>query len=597
MKLKIIRLSLAALVVIVVTVSALIFIGTLPNPLIRLALNDPEHSARYYPKNTKAYGWVTFYPEDGQREQMMEMWERFNEFQAIEDVIERLKEEAAEEGIEEFEQEILPWIGADASLGNFHLGDDNGSDNGEALLFTIAVRDSGKAKDYLDDWSDSQNEDEGTNYDYDRIDGYHTWVDEGEQSVVLANGMIFYLTGGNQELALKQLMVLVAGKEDWTLESNELFQAARDSLPERRFASVFVNIEESKAPQGMFPLYEPYFGGLEEAPFNPDIPAWAAVSAQFIDRGIVLDAVVPNEEGYASSLPNLDKPGEAVAADTVGILSATFEPDVDAWRDQLRNYDLDADDWGFSTEEIYGFMYMELESQEVGRIENPDSVDVLDLGLVLFEEYSGVHLERDILDLLGGTAIVGVSAFDWARLYQDPESETINAVGMLSYTSGNGDALGDSLESLIDFATDEMYMELDFESVDVGGDRNAEILSAESPYIQTSYEPGYVLHDGYLIIGSTISALKDAVAAHSGSIDSLASKKEYQRAMDALPDERQVIAWVDIKALLTEQNTEFYDLDDDEYEVATETVGSLGLSFKADESHFRSSMVITLFPE
>lgn len=102
-----------------------------------------------------------------------------------------------------------------------------------------------------------------------------------------------------------------------------------------------------------------------------------------------------------------DNPAEDVSSDTVGIVAATFDPNLDNWRE---------------------------------------------------------------------------------RLEENLEGETLNVVGMLSYNSGDQDSLAEMIETLTDLLQDEK--DLDIDSVDVGAERDAEVLSLESATIESDYEIG-----------------------------------------------------------------------------------------------------------
>ena len=591
MSVKVIGLIVAAIVVVVSVPVVLIYAGVVPNPLIRLALNPPEHSARYYPDDTLAYIWVSLYPEDGQREQMLEMWDRFNEYDAVADLVDEIEEEMGQEGEFRFEEDIRPWIGADASIGFFQPA----RDSDVVSLFTISVRDSGAARDFFDDWTDYMNDEEGSDFEYSREDGNHVWQDEYDEAHILADDVVLVLDAGGSdwERAFDLALDLANGDEDRTLAEQEEFQAAQEALRDRRFASVYVNFEELAD-------YDEYSGdldGMSETVEISGFPDWGALSVQFVDRGIALDVAVPNEESWGAGLPNLDDPGELVSDRTAGLLAATFDPDLDNWREQLEEVEASNEDVEYAVAEIYQELYWMAQMLDLSisrPAENPTMVDVLDLGLDLFEEYSDVDLEEDLLDLLAGTLVLAVEEFDWEQVEYNPVEETVNAVGMLSYRSGSEEDLADTLEDLVDLIPAEIDMDID--SVDVGADRDAEIFSLESDFVETDYAPGYVLHDGYLILGTTEDALEDAVAARKGDIDDLASWAEYQRAVGALPGDRQVLAWVNLQPFISQMGAEFY-LEEDEYQVLEESIGSVGASFKADDQFMRASMVLTLFPE
>ena len=594
LNLQIIGLAVAAIVVVIVIAVVLMFAGILPNPFLRLVLNDPEHSARYYPRDTLAYSWVTLYPEDGQRDQMMELWDRFNEFHAVTDQIEEWQEESEEEGIFDFEEDIMPWIGADASAGLFEMGQGNGLIG----LFTVAVRNSGGARDFLDDWTEYRQEEMREDFEYARIDGIHIWLDEYGGAFILADDILLIVANDVTERAVEEVLELVRGEQDRNLAETENFRAAREALPDRRFASAYVNLDDLADLADDYYLDE--WSEVAEVADSADLLEWAAFSAQFIDRGIAVDLILPNEDSYAAGLPNLDNPAERVSSETVGFLASTFDANLDNWRERLEDYGSNNEDMAYAIEDTYRNLYREVESQSSRpprQVDDPTLADVLDLGLVLFEEYTDVDLEEDFLDLLGGTLVLAVEEFDWEDVEYSPEEETVNAVGMLSYRSGSEDALADTLEDLTDLVQDQIFIDIDIDSVDVGADRDAEIMFIDSDFIETDYEPGYVLHDGYLILGTTEEALENTVAARRGNNGDLASLPEYQRAESALPDDRQAMAWVNLHPFISQLDAEYLDVNRDEHEVLEDSIGSVAASFKADTQYLRATLVVTLFPE
>ena len=73
---RILAAAVAATIIVIGALAVLVLTGIIPNPILGLFLDDPEDSAQYYPRDTLAYGWATLYPEGGQREQMLDLWDR-----------------------------------------------------------------------------------------------------------------------------------------------------------------------------------------------------------------------------------------------------------------------------------------------------------------------------------------------------------------------------------------------------------------------------------------------------------------------------------------------------------------------------------------
>ena len=593
MNLKIIGAAVATIVVVIGALVALIFTGIIPNPIIGLFLDEPEHSAQYYPGDTLAYGWLTLYPEGGQRDQMLDLWDRFNELPWVEDQVEELLEEFERSSGLTVEDDVMPWIGPEISVG---LLEEGGKPVG---VMTISVRDSGAAKVFLEDWIDYLEDEEGLDFDSDEEDGVLIWIDEIDGlAFALADKVLLTVASEEPEEQLDDLLELVAGEEDRTLAAEEAFQAARAQLSGRRFASVFLNVEDSIDALESSSLLGSDFDEVRSAAEAADIPDWVAVSAQWIDRGIVVEALAPNTEAYAQNVADLDDPAELVPSETIGLLAATFDPDLDNWRGQLEKYGSNDDELSYAIDDIYEEMYWEVERESdrpPRRKENPDVADVLALALELVDAYTGVDLERDLMDHLGGTLVVSVEEFDLVRIQEDPEEETVNAAVMLSYRSEGEETLVDTLEDLADLLQDQV--EVDIDSVDVGADNDAEIFRPDFFGIETDYAPGYVFHDGYLIFGTTEEALENTVGAQTGNLDDLSSHEEYRRAVGELPGNRQFLFWMSLERIVSQVDPDDTDMTDEEFEVLQASAGSIAASASADAEHIRLGMAFTFFPE
>ena len=420
MSLKIVGGAVAAVVVLIVAVVALMFGGLLPNPFIGAFLDPPEYSARYYPRDTLAYGWLTLYPEGGQREQLVDLWDRFNEYRVVSDEIEDLQEEFEDDTGLSIEDDLMTWIGPDVSVGLVDMGGDD-----PLVLVAFRVRNTGDARDFMEEYADYLEDEEGNDFDYDEVDGVDVWIDENDLGFALADDVLLMVFGYQLEESLEDLLDLVSGEEDRSLAEEEGFQAARALLPDRRFASGYVNIEEIVAMADDH-YYSSEFRDLATLGENADFPEWAVVSAQFIDRGVVVEAVAPNTDSYGQDLPNLDNPADWVSHNSIGLIAATFDPNLDNWRERIDEFWSEDENLSSLTDDIYYEIYREVEreSSDPPRLEeNPDIVDVLDLGLELVEVYTDINLEEDFLDHLGGTLIMAVDAFNLAHFEDDPEEE------------------------------------------------------------------------------------------------------------------------------------------------------------------------------
>ena len=485
MNLKIVGAIGAAIVALMAAILALIFTGVLPNPFIGLFLNPPEHSARYYPRDTIAYGWFTFYPEDGQFEQMTDLWDRFNELPELKHRLDDLQDDIEDDSGFDFEDELETWIGLDVSVGLFE------ERNEPIGMITVAVRDSENAEHFMEEWTDYLEDEQDFDFDADDDDGISIWADEDQGlAFALTDDVLLTIFADELEQPLEDLLELAKGEEERSLAKEENFQKARALISERRFASAFLNVEELLDFLEDASLFPADLYGITTISDDIVTPDWAAMSMQWIDRGIVVEALMPNTEGYAKNLQTLANPAENVSAETIGLLAATFDPDLDNWRDQLEEHGSDDESLSYFVEELYDEMYLEVErqSERPPRLkDNPDLADILDLSLDLVESYSGIDLELDLMNYLGGQLFVKVEEFELDLIQENPKDETVNAVAMLSYLQEEEDSLADTLEELSELLEDEVDVNID--SLDVGAANDAEIFKPDFQGIEIDYTP------------------------------------------------------------------------------------------------------------
>lgn len=591
MKFKIIGGTVAAIALLIVSFVALVFMGLLPNPLISLFLDPPEHSARYYPRDTIAYGWLTLYPQDGQFDQMVDLFKRFDELPEMQDRLDDLQDDVEDDSGFDFEEELEKWVGADLSVGLLE------EKNDPVGVMTVSVRDFGNAQVFMEEWTDHLEDEEGFDFDLDDIGGVGIWTAEDKGlSFALTEEVLLVIFADDPEDPLEDMLNLISGRYDRSLAETENFQEARKQYSGRRFTSAFVDIEELLDLLEDSDLVADEVYDVAAIADDSDLPGWAALSAQWIDRGIVVEALLPNTDDFSGDFEGLDNPAELVPVETVGILATTFDPNLDNWREQLEEYESEGESQ--FVYEVYEGLYWEVEQQGADpprRKNNPDMADVLDLLLELVEARTDVDLENDFMKYLDGDLLIAVEEFDAASIEEDPLEEAINAVAMLSYLPESEAQLANTLEDFSDFMQDEAPLDIDSE--DVGADNDAEIFRPDFFGVETNYAPGYVLHEGYLVFGTTEDALENAVAVQTGYEDDLASLGEYQRAVSALPGEQHFLFWLNLQRLAEELSAEDLDLTEDEFEAVGASLGSFAASGYADEEILRVNLAVTFFPE
>ena len=578
-----------------------IYFKVIPVPMSLLGMltrtNQPEFSARYYPPDTAAYTWVTLAPRGRQMRHLRETWGRFNEYPGFVSSIQDWKTEFAEDTGISFDEEVATWIGVTASVGLLDLDTDTSRPTAAAV---ISVRDEDAASDFLYKWTDHVSAQGSLDF----VTGTHnerpTWVaGPNNQAYALTGDWVVYAT---DEETLYATIDRIGGNGEGSLAGSARFRAARESLPETRFASAFLDYERGEAilaewSDGFGAVTPPLAGSFTG---HGGTPEWLAVAATWIDRGLVTEWVTPPVATSGSAVADLKDPSALLPEDTLAFAAASFDPNLDHWRAALEDRKLsDVLPEGDNAEAIPGLV-PGIDSEDNSQLGRDSSLaEALDLGLELAHEMTGIDLETEFINHLSGTAVLAIRDFDIKAVRSDPTANPVDAMAMLSYNEGDQDDLRETLNRLAELARTRAAMNV--ETVDVGGDVPAKVFDLGPLGMltggATGYRPGYVLHDQYLTVGTTERALATTVGLQNGQGESLSADGEYRRAMLYLPAARQVLAYVNTHRVVDQLDGEDLHLKEDEYEVVRNALGVFTLGSDSGDDYSRSVAVLTLFPE
>ena len=395
----------------------------------------------------------------------------------------------------------MPWIGPDASVAFI---DYDARRDVALIAATIAVRDADTARDFLDAWLEYIEDEEGADFDSDAYKDFEIWADESEYQVYgLSDDLLVFAT---TESGIQEMIDGIKGDADRSLADNEKFKAARAALPGRRFASVYVDLQEAVEQVEYF--YPDEFGmGLAGSPNHQD-SEWIAASAAWFNRAIVVDTVIPLGIDYPLEIANLTEPARLVPYDALAFIAGNFDADLDNWRKAMDSYDL----VDYLTDTGYGVEYIEEINRVIAEIANGDPpelnrrdslADVIDLGLWLINDLTGIRLETELLDHLTGEAIVAIGDVDFAHIEEDPATNAVDAYAMVAYRDGSKNNLSDTMDEIVDLVEQEVGLFIEIDTVDVGARDDAVLFDVGGGLVQTDYAPGYVLHGGYMTIGAT----------------------------------------------------------------------------------------------
>ena len=568
--------GVALLVLLVVGITY--YSGWLSNLL--LPTRPPEYSARYYPDDTLLYVWFTLNPGDGQREQMQKIWARLSEHSAFLDWTEDIEELLRDEFDVDLQDDVLTWIGPEVS---FAIRDIDVGDSELESAMTIDVRDHDAAEDFLLDFLEYQMEEYGTDFDRNSKGEFDIWVSD-DDFYGLSNQLMVATT---DERLLSAIIERTDGEVEKSLHQDEYFKAARASLPTRRFSSLYVNGEKAGSV-----IEDTEFGQYLDSAFYDEIPDWAAASAGWIEDGIVLDVVAPLTEELASVVNEtkpLSDPARLMPANTVAMLSFSFDPNVENWREALREYDFA--ELLEDMEYLDDFDASDFPSDAPLDPSNMNMAHMLDIGLMGFDILTGVDLERDFFAYLEGEMILGVPEFDYERVFEDPEENAVDAAALLSYRESDEADLAKTMEELAEWLSS--IGDLDIEEADVGAQNDAKVVELRD----VDYSPGYVLHDGYLTVATTEEMLERIVELQNGDASSLAEDLEYRRAIGHLSDNQYIQIYLDLQSLVELGNIDESDLTRSQVKFLRQTLGSLAIVSTSDGAHERLQVALTLFPD
>ena len=604
--------AVAIIAVIVVGVAMWRGLIPIPGPLLALLVGakGPEYSARYYPADTLAYAWVTLAPGDGQIGDMREIWDRLNEYPAFADLIDEARQDFTEETGIDFESEVMPWIGpeigaavieVDLPGGRSPAAFDDGVEAWDAVTIavTIGVRDKGAAEDFLVKWREYVSGESDADFTAGEHRGYDTWVDENtHQAYALTGDWLVFATDEN---TLQAILNRIDGNGGDSLADTANFEAAQAALPERRFSSAYLDYRQGLElvddfTAALSPLTPGMFG---PAAFAEQAPDWVAGSAGWLERGVTMEAVSPTVSTFGLETVELQDPANLLPADTLGFMAGAFDPDVDNWRTALEEYDLAGLlPYPQAIDEINDGV-AQIASGDAPEL-NPDATlaDALDLGFWLVKDFTGIDLETDFFDHLSGQAVLAVRDFDFDAVTDDPAANAIDVAAMLSYREDGKEGLGNTMGEVASLVQN---VGLEASSVDVGADDDATVFDLGLLGMmmggQIGYRPGYVLHDQYLTIGTTESALTAIVERQNGEGDGLSSDAEYQRATNHLATNGQFLGYVDTRRIVAQLDADDLDLEPEEYQMLREGTGVVAFSSATGEDYSRGEAVLTLFPE
>ena len=570
MKRKILTALIAVIIVLTVAPAVAALFVDIPFSLIfgLVTSRQPDHSARFYPKDTFAYISIDARPTFGNIGELMKLRDGFGDAELLKDFINNLRGGVSEDSGIELEQ-VSPWIGFRHSAGVTDAG----------VIGIIGVRNRDRASEFVPVLIEQGLSAEVSEFAFSSADGVDQWVPIGNSdrpALALTNDWLVISTG---EQGLLDVLSRMSGRAETSLLENPHFIAASAVMPDGHFVSAYLNVEDPAVDA--IELMDRISGLFGEA-------SWVAGSAFWINDGIVVEIVMPTGRDHGFDVPVLVDTGALVPLGTLAFAAVSFDPDLDKLRAALGEYGF-ADTLGVEREDIEqfkggNFFGVEVDAELQGG-DNPTLADLLDYSLLTIAELLEVDLENDVFGNLSGNVVAGIPDYEFNRGGSMFGSTRVEMFALLSHGSDEGDDLVGTFDGFLE------SMRFHPDSIDMGADGNARTFRL------LDYRPTYVLHDEYLLIGSTSGAVEQVVEVQNGALPSIDSDEGYRRAIEALPEGGSMLVYVGLDDVFARMAVAAEGDDAEVYELFADNLGSVASVYGSRGDYTRMTTVVTLFPE
>jgi len=407
-------------------------------------------------------------------------------------------------------------IGADVTVALF-AGENKSVEPDWAVFAQTKGRDAGGT--FAERVRETLSEDQGVPFSQEAYLGADLFVvNDQEPALAVTDEYVIY---GVNPARLKATIDNLATPPSNSLAKDEAFLKATASLPSDRSAFVFLR-NDSPSLGEVFEL-----ATLGTVPLGEGSPEFAAASASFIERGVRLDLYMdPVEGGLIPTAENRLLSADRLPEDALMLVS--FVGANEAWQ-QFRD--------SGGADDLFG---------QTNRAGEPEGLAAM-IGLSALDSVMGTLTGEVALALLPSDIRIDSDG--------DFESGVINALLMAETADASGfEAILDIALGLFAPALSMMDPEgpQSFQPTQIDiGEYQAKSWDLSGLLGETiNYEPGYLITEDMLVIGSTTDNLRDSNAALTGDTSSLRSNKTFSKALDLAPDPLQFLMYADIAGIV-----------------------------------------------
>ena len=548
-----------AFVVVLAVIIALVF-------LMRAVDRPGEATAQYIPSDAALYLSVNLRPGADQIMKAKGFADRM-EKRDFSDVRDELLDDLDEETGIDFPDDLMSWIGTDATLAVLEADEDE-----TVWIMMAQVADADEAEDFAGRLRSYFEDQLYQEFEEDEDNGLRIWVPEDEEddleervAIGLSGEYLFIADTGD---TIEDMMDNLGSPPDSPLSESVLFIEAQEALPEDRFMFAFAQNEGAVAAsteiamEGLFGLY----GRDEWYEFVDDnSPDYLAASASFIDNGLRFDVVVDNPfRGLEISQQNGLDTLETLPEDTLLVVSSTGLQEL--WKESSASLG-DAD---------------------------PDTDETLQDLFEEIEEVFDLDLENDLIDSLASEVAVAFLPSD-LRQVRGELAGTLESVLLIGPSSPED--IADALEDSVDFVEDEHSIDFDRDSI---GEYDATLMDLDAFDIREweDYEFGYLVTEAWVAVGSTQDSLESFHAVAYDGEPNLMESDKFSEFSSVMPDSVHMLAFADLQAILNmvEGALDEYDQEDyqEEWKPWVESLDRVLIVGSVSETDIRFTSAVTV---
>lgn len=519
-----------ATIVVLVVVIALVF-------LMRAVDRPGEATAQYIPSDAALYLSVNLRPGADQIMKARGFANRM-EKRDFDNVRDELLDELDDETGIDFPDDLMSWIGTDATLVVLEADQDE-----TTWVMMAQVADADEAEEFAERLRSYFEDQLYEEFEEDEDDGLMIWVPEDEAdyleervAIGLSEEYLFIADTGD---TIEDMMDNLESPPDSPLSESALFIEAQQALPGDRFIFAFAQNEGAVTASAEIAMEELFglYGRDEWYEFADDnSPDYVAASASFIDNGLRFDAVADNPfRGLAISQQNELNTLETLPEDTFLVVSSTGLQEL--WKEtsaSLGDADPDTDE------------------------ELQDLFDVV-------EEIFDLDFENDLIDSLASEAAVAFLPSD-LRHVRGELAGTLESVLLIGPGAPDDiDAIAEALEDSVDHAEDEYSVDFDLDSI---GEYDATLMDLDAFSVSEweGYEFGYLVTGEWVAVGSTQDSLESFHAVAYGDEPNLKESDSFEEFNSLVPDTVHMLAYADLQAILNMVEGALDEYDQEDYQ-------------------------------